>query len=218
MDRRLLSLALLSLLLTSLSAWAEEAPSAWSLYSGRTVGAEANVLATELGWPGLQGTYVHGVSDRLDVGGKVALDYGLETTLRLNPAVALQAVVRFGLVNRERFSLAVEIEPGLGFYVGAGGGVTIYLPAALQMGLHPLPGLALLFGLELRPKISFAFTNGVVFGMPILLLDPGVEYAILPRVALTARLGFGPGVFAGGGISSGVGLSFRALAGVSFLL
>jgi hypothetical protein len=49
--------------------------------------------------------------------------------------------------------------------------------------------------------------------MPILIGNPGIEYAITPRVALFLRTGFGPGVG-----TAGVGFALRAMMGATIKL
>ena len=82
------------------------------------------------------------------------------------------------------------------------------MPLALQMSIHPVQSLSVLFGIEFRPTVGIG--NGVGFAMPILIANPGVEYAVSSHVALTARLGLGPGI-----TTQGVGFSFRALIGAT---
>jgi hypothetical protein len=158
------------------------------------------------------------MSRAFDLGGKFTFNYGTETTFSTLVGVNLQGLLRIGLLNSGIFSLALEAEPGLGFFFAGGGGLIIFLPFALEAGVHPVPGLAVLLGLELRPQIGIGFSGGSLFSMPILLVNPGVEYAVTPDVLLTVRTGFGPGVLALSGGGSGVGFSFRALVGAAIKL
>src|SRR5256885_11929247 len=56
------------------------APGHWSVATGETVSPDRDALSFELGWPGLTVGYLHGLSDRADVGVKFGLLYGYEQT------------------------------------------------------------------------------------------------------------------------------------------
>jgi hypothetical protein len=227
MNRRLASLLAVVLVSLSSVAFAQETPpppppplesaggsgSSFSVYSGRTLGS-GNAFAAEVGWPGLNATFLHAVSSGFDIGGKFTFNYGTEVTFSISPAIALNAQLRFGILNKGIFSMGLLAEPGLGFFFQGGGGMVIYIPVALQMGIHPINALAILMGVELRPQIIIGFAGGAAFGMPMLFLNPGVEYEITNNVLLTFRMAFGPGVVAGGN-GGGVGFAFRALMGVA---
>ncbi len=155
-------------------------------------------------------TYAHGMGPRFDLGGKFTFNYGYEYAVAIYPAINAQVVMRFGILNQGIFSLALEVEPGIG--VGfVPFTFLIYLPVALQMSIHPIPSLSVLFGAEFRPAIGIG--QGVAFGMPIMLLDPGIEYAVSNRVALTLRTAFGPSIVGGN-----VAFTFRALMGATIKL
>jgi hypothetical protein len=209
MRSRFAPLLAVSLLVASAPALAEEdlVGNGLSLYSGRTLGTGNNVIAPEIGWPGIDVTFAHGMSPGFDLGGKFTFNYGYEFAVGVYPAINAQAVLRFHLLTQGIFALALETEPGIG--VGfVPFNFLIYLPVALQMSVHPLPSLSVLFGAEFRPSIGIG--QVVSFGMPILLLNPGLEYAVGNRVALTLRTGFGPSIGAGG-----VFFTFRALMGAT---
>jgi hypothetical protein len=228
--RRTSWLSIVVVLCLSTQALAEEVQStggaiqggsgSWTTYSGRTIHS-GNVLATELGWPGINLSFLHAMGNAFDLGARFTFNYGSEIAFGISPAMNLHALLRFGLVERGVFSMALELEPGLGFFFNGGGGMVIFIPAALQMGIHPVRALAILLGIEFRPQIIIGFGGGgrAAFGMPMLFLNPGVEYALTESIALSFRMGFGPGIYAAGQTGqAGVGFSFRALMGVSFKL
>jgi hypothetical protein len=229
MNRRLVFLLAASVLCASFSALAqvgapppppplEEAGggAAWGIYSGKTL-RTGDAFAVELGWPGLNATFLHGAGG-LDVGGRFTFNYGSEISFGINPETNLHFLLRFGLLDRGMLTMALQVEPGLGFWFLGGAGLVIFIPAALNMGIHPISALSILLGVELRPQIGISFAGGgVFFGMPMLFVNPGVEYALLPNVLLTFRMAFGPGIVAAG-LGAGVGFSFRAMMGVAFKL
>jgi hypothetical protein len=234
MNRRLASLLAVVLMSVSSVAFAQETPpppppplesagdggggGAWSVYSGRTLGS-GNAFAAEVGWPGLNAMFLHAVSSGFDIGGKFTFNYGTEITFGISPGIALNAELRFGLLNKGIFSMSLLAEPGLGFFFTNGAGMIIYIPVALQMGVHPISALTILVGVELRPQIIIAFGGGggAAFGMPMLFVNPGVEYALTNNLLLTFRMALGPGVIAAGN-GGGVGFSFRAMMGVAIKL
>ncbi|MEW5742971.1 MAG: hypothetical protein AB1938_28910 [Myxococcota bacterium] len=231
MNRRLASLLAASLLASSTALAQVDAPpppppledagggggGAWSVYSGRTL-KTGNVFAAEAGWPGVNASFYHGAGG-FDIGGRFTFNYGTEITFGILPEMNLHFLMRFGLLDRGMFTMALQIEPGIGFFFSNGAGMLIHIPVALQMGIHPIRPLAILVGVELRPQIGIFFGGGggVGFFMPMLFVNPGVEYALTDSVALTFRMAFGPGITAVGG-GGGVGFSFRALMGVSIKL
>jgi len=226
MHRRLVSLLAVAMFCASSVVLAEEAPpppppleggsGGWSVYSGHTVHS-GSAFAAELGWPGINASFLHAAGSNFDIGARFTFNYGTEITFGIAPAMNLHALLRFGLLDKGLFSMALQAEPGLGFFFTAGGGMVIFIPVALQMGIHPIRPLAILLGIELRPQIIIGFGGGggAAFGMPMLFVNPGVEYELTNNVALTFRMAFGPGIVAAGN-GSGVGFSFRALMGVAF--
>lgn len=229
MNRRIAMLAAVLVVGSATGAWAQEGEAAatssstmpggsgsWSMYSGRTVGS-GNALGVELGWPGVNVSFLHATSGAMDIGARLNFNYGSEIGFGLAPAMNLHFLLRFALLQKDIFRLALQAEPGIGFLFNGNGGMLIHFPVALQMSVHPVRSLAILLGLELRPQIIVYFGNGggAAFGMPMLFVNPGVEYALTETVSLNFRMAFGPGVLAvrNGG---GVWFSFRALMGVSF--
>jgi hypothetical protein len=195
----------------------------WSLYSGRTVGS-GNALGVEMGWPGVNVSFLHASSSAMDLGARFTFNYGSEVGFVTAPATNFYFLLRFGLLERDLFRLALQTEPGLGFFFQGGGGMLIHFPVALQMSVHPVRSLAILLGLELRPQIVVSFwtgggvfrtSGGAAFAMPMLFVNPGLEYALTETVSLDFRMAFGPGIVATGN-GGGVGFSFRALMGASF--
>jgi len=88
----------------------------WSMATGETVSPDRDAIAFAAGWPGASFTYLHGTSDRSDVGLKVDLLYEFENTS--NSAFGAGFDVPFRLVvNRsEKVSLLLQVEPGLRLY------------------------------------------------------------------------------------------------------
>lgn len=163
-----------------------------SVLSGRTVGAGSTVLHGELGWPGLNLGLLHGLSSKLDVGGKLGLLYGYEgiTAMSGVPGMRLQGVLRLELLERSRLNLGLRFSPGMVFYFFPGMAYTgITLPVELAMGLSLVPSLMLNFNLELPTLVMFGYYGGFVLPMR---LGAGLEYAIDRTIGLTFSLRGGP--------------------------
>src|SRR4051812_18099563 len=81
----------------------------WSVYTGKTVGNGETVVGGEVGWPGLYGFVLKGVSPKVDLGGRVGLTYGQEgiVTQGTVPGISLQGVARIALLHESRFNLGV---------------------------------------------------------------------------------------------------------------
>jgi hypothetical protein len=167
----------------------------WSLYSGQTVGAGSNVVAGQLGWPGLWLTYLHGTTDQLDFGARLtAINYGFESRLGddLAPGMKLQLVARLGLVNQGRFNLGLEFAPGPLVYfrrfVTQWG---LAFPLKLQMGVGVGSAMIVNFGLDVPMFVTFNDSPSLY--LP-LLFGGGVEYFLDQRLALSFNLRMGPSI------------------------
>lgn len=163
----------------------------WSVLSGQTVGAGQNVVAAQLGWPGLSGTFLHGFSDRLDLGGGLALNYG-EEGLRntFTPGIKLQVLSRYMLLSTPAFNLGVSVAPGALFYFHSYDTLTSFtLPVGMQLGLPLGSAIMMHAGVDLPFLWTFGSTGGPV--LPI-LVGGGAEYFLNSQLAATARLRMGP--------------------------
>lgn len=198
----------------------EGAGPAWSVGGGKTTGTGANVIAGELGWPGLEGKYLHGMTDQMDLGARFAFLYGTPTGVNVWPAITFGGVLRAGLVRNGMVSLGVEFSPGIGFgfgsYGGGAGSFLVHFPFELQVGVHPAQMVNIVIAGRLMPTLDVGFNSAFSFGMPI-LFGPGVELALAHDLLVTLHTRFGPGVWASGG-ASGVVFSFVANFGIAYRL
>lgn len=189
-----------------------------SVVSAKTVGAGNNVVHAELGYPSISGTFLHGMSNGFDIGGRLGLGYGYGLF-----GINAQAVLRFHLSDvNDKISLGLRFLPGIGLTFAFGTGVAIPLQAGFVVGIHPIEKLNIGVGIDVIPTLNFF--GGFVFSMPILVGAAG-EYWITPTIALTADFRVGPvigGFFGGfgglGGFGGGVGFDGRFLVGGAFKL
>jgi hypothetical protein len=151
------------------------APGHWSIVTGETVSPERDAIAGEVGWPGLSFSYLHGTSDRSDVGIRFDLLYGYENTT--NTAFGLGADVPFRLVVNRSSHVAVGLhaDPGLRIYT--------------RIGVQATPELRLAATADVAMAFNWTHTTyfeiGPQFGL-------GAEYARDRNLLLGLDLKFGP--------------------------
>lgn len=165
----------------------------WSIYGGQTVGAGSNVIAGQLGWPGLSFTYLYGAARQLDFGVRLtAINYGFEGLFDVRAGNKLQGVVRLSLLDLGRFALGLEFAPGpLIYWRGDGMQWGLALPIKLQMGLGVGSAMILNFGVDFPMFVTFNFDPSLY--LPI-LGGIGLEYFIDRRMAITFNLRMGPAI------------------------
>ena len=92
------------------------APGHWSVNTGETVSPERDAIALEAGFPGISFSYLHGLSDRTDVGARFDLLYAFENTTDSAFGAGFDVPLRLALNRANRVSIAVQVEPGLRIY------------------------------------------------------------------------------------------------------
>lgn len=186
----------------------------WSVMSGRTVGAGSNAFVADVGWPGIEGRFLHGLSSKFDVGGRFSFLYGSLVGVHVLPALHFGGVLRAGLVRNGMVSLGLQFEPGIGFGFNDAGSFLIHFPFEVQVGLSPSRLVNLVFAARLAPTVVIHFEGYARFVMPI-MFGPGAELFLSRDLAVTLNTRFGPGVDAAGG-RAGVAFSFQATFGVGY--
>jgi hypothetical protein len=189
----------------------------WSVSTGQTLGAAgANAVTGEVGWPGIQGKFLHAVSSHFDAGGQFTFNYGSMVGVGVTPGLMFGGVLRVGLMRQGMVSLGVDFEPSLGFGFDNGGAFLILFPVELQLGIVPSSAVRFVFAMRLEPIIVVGFAGDAGFGMPI-EFGPGVELPLDRSLLLTFSTRFGPGIEANGN-GSAVGFSFIATFGLAYHL
>lgn len=190
----------------------------WSLYSGQTVGSGSNVLAAQVGWPGIPLTYLYGAADTFDIGVRLTpLNYGFEGRIReTRIGMKLQAVARLGLVEKSRFNLGLEFAPGPfiyyenRFYRRALAGLS--LPLRLAAGIPVGGAIMLNFGMDVPMFVTFG-PGGALY-LPF-LFGGGAEYFINRNLAASFNLKMGPSIYAPTGRAE---FAMEALVGIAYKL
>ncbi len=93
-------------------------PGHWSVATGETVSTHADAFRFDVGWPGVGFTYLHGLSDRSDIGARFDLLYGWEQTDHSKFGFGFGVPFRLVLNRKEKITLGVHIDPGIAVYTG----------------------------------------------------------------------------------------------------
>jgi hypothetical protein len=160
----------------------------YSLLAGQTVGQGQRAVQAELGWPGVAGTFLFGLSSTFDVGAKLGVQSGVEGLVpSLDSGLKLQGVVRYRLWEEGHNNLAIRVSPGFSYYGRVDTVLTV--PVEVAFG-HWLSSALLLHGaLEMPFLARFGATNSVV--LPI-VAGVGAEYFLKQNWLLTFRSRMGP--------------------------
>lgn len=181
-----------SVVLAADPAVAPGAPSHWSVAAGETVSPDRDAISFELGWPGLIFGYLHGLSDRSDVGFKIGLLYGFENTNNTAFGVAADVPFRMVINRHEKVTLGLHIDPGLRLYNKYS--TSFFLtrfPVGGFLGIQATPELQIAANADLVMAINWTDTPtryleiGPQFGF-------GAEYAVDRNLHAGLKVSFGP--------------------------
>ena len=162
----------------------------WTVDSGETVGAGANVAAAAVGYPGLDLRLFHGLDATTDVNAHLGLNYAFEgitrgTRFEFTAQVGIRKeLLTFG----KNMKLAGRFDPGI-LWAASPGQFGIKIPIGLEMGI-PFNEKIILNG-SLDLPMFFTFGDFNAFYIP-LLFGGGIEYLLEPHIALTGKLKLGP--------------------------
>lgn len=162
----------------------------WTVDSGETVGAGANVAAAAVGYPGLDLRLFHGLDATTDVNAHVGINYAFEgitrgTRFEFTAQVGIRKeLLTFG----GNMKLAGYFDPGI-LVAASPGQFGIKIPIGVEMGI-PLNEKIMLNG-SLDLPFFFTFGDFNAFYVP-LLFGGGIEYLLEPHIALTGKLKVGP--------------------------
>jgi hypothetical protein len=164
--------------------------SRWTVDSGETVGAGANVAAAAVGYPGLDLRLFHGLDATTDVNAHVGINYAFEgitrgTRFEFTAQVGIRKeLLTFG----GNMKLAGVFDPGI-LFAASPGQFGIKIPIGLEMGI-PLNQKIMLNG-SLDLPMFFTFGDFSAFYIP-LLFGGGIEYLLEPHIAITGKIKVGP--------------------------
>ena len=165
-------------------------PGHWSIVTGETVSPERDAIAGEVGWPGFSFSYLHGTSDRSDVGIRFDLLYARENTTDTAFGLGLDVPFRL-IVNRSsHVGVGLQFDPGLRIY--SSNGTTDFMtrfPLGGFVGVQATPELRLAATADLVMAVNWTHTAffeiGPQFGV-------AGEYAADRNLLLGLDVKFGP--------------------------
>jgi hypothetical protein len=169
-------------------AFTEEAR-AWGVHSGDTIGTSDNLVYGEAGWPGISAGFAHGFNDRLEIGGRLDVLYGIENTPHTLFGLGFGATIRYTLVRKTNFSAEVHVFPGFRFD-GVSPAVLFgfAFPIGIEAGYHLNKQATVSAGFDLG--LFGDFTSGGYFAI-VPMGGPGFEYHLDDHVTfgLVSRFG-----------------------------
>ena len=185
--------------------------SRWTVDSGETVGAGANVAAAAVGYPGLDLRLIHGLDETTDVNAHVGFNYAFEgITQGTRFEFTAQVGIRKELLKiAGNMKLSGKFDPGI-LWAASPGQFGIKLPIGIEMGI-PLSRVMMVNG-SLDLPMFFTVGDFSAFYIP-LLFGGGIEYLLEPHIALTGKIKLGPTFITKGG---GTQFTLYVLAGVAY--
>ncbi|HVY45915.1 MAG TPA: hypothetical protein VHB21_08555 [Minicystis sp.] len=168
---------------------------AWGLHTGDTIGTGDNMAYGEAGWPGITAGFAHGLNDKLEVGGKLDVLYGIEGTPHAFFGLGFGGTIRYTILRTDQYSLEAHVFPGFKF--DAFSPVVFFglsFPIGAEFGYHLTREATVSVGFDVP---MFAdFTNGGYF-CAVPEGGPGFEYHLTEHVTFGAVTRFGGAVVAG---------------------
>ena len=184
----------------------------WTVDSGETVGAGANVLRGQVGFPGFAGDFIHGLDPTFDIGGRMWLNYAIEgITNATHFEWKIQLTLRKQFLDTGKFKLAGTFDPGFLLFTGGGTTTGITFPIGVQLGIPIDSKVTINASFDIPMWVNFGSFS--VFHLP-LLFGGGVEYLVEPNIALTFKLKLGPDI--GIGDFGSTNLALYALFGAAY--
>ena len=219
--RMLLAVAAASLAATAANA-ADDLPLSsrvsgdhWSIVTGETVSPNRDALSFELGWPGVGIGYIHGLSDRADVGLKFDLLYGAEGTSNTRIGMGLHVPLRIVASRRDKLSIELHVDPGVRFYGSkndSGSDFVIGFPVGVVLGIQATPEFRIGAGFDLN--MAVIATHGGYFEVAP-LFGISAEYFVDKQLLVGLNTRFGPQFYSVGGDAE---FSFRTQVVVGYRL
>ena len=165
-------------------------PGHWSVATGETVSTDRDAISFEMGWPGLSFGYLHGLSDRSDVGFKISLLYSEENTNASVFGAGADIPLRVVVNRKDKVSLGLHIDPGVRVYTrNSRSDFLTRFPVGGTLGIQATPELRLAATADLTMAINWTHTAffeiGPQFGF-------AAEYSVDRNLLVGLKASFGP--------------------------
>jgi hypothetical protein len=166
------------------------APGHWSAVTGETVSPDRDAISFQMGWPGLSFAYLHGLSDRSDLGIQFDLLYSQENTTNTTFGFGADLPLRLVVNRTDKVLVGLRIDPGIRIYTQ--NSVTDFMtrfPVGGVLGIQASPTLRLAASVDLTLAINWTHTTffeiGPQFGF-------GAEYLVDKNLLVGLHAQFGP--------------------------
>ncbi|HEY4118043.1 MAG TPA: hypothetical protein VGM56_09315 [Byssovorax sp.] len=175
----------------------------WSLLGGDTVRRGNDMIYGELGWPDVGFGWAHGVGDKVDIGLRLGLIYGVEYRTYTDFGVDLKVPIRIQVARTGKVSALIHIDPGVKVYTGGRiDGNALFgpeFPIGVQIGIHITPEFQVDIGMDVNMFLAVTADRAInpVFAIAP-LFGPGVEYHVDHSLGIGLNTRFGPSIFADG--------------------
>ncbi len=188
---------------------------AWSMVGGRTLGFNKTMVEGGMGFPGMHVSLMRGVTDNVDIGGRVGFNYSVEGLLPLYiPGIRGQFAVKVRLVNKDTVSLALRTDPGVAFYFLRGSAVIgLLLPIGFSLGIAASSAVTLSLSFDLPMWIGFSTAGGPAVLTAPVLSGAGVEYFVTSDLLAYLSVKMGPSFESQGGTAT---LTMEGKVGVAY--
>jgi opacity protein-like surface antigen len=182
-----------------------------SVVTGETVSPDRDVIGLELGWPGASFSYLHGTSDRSDVGIRFDLLYGRENTTNTAFGAGVDVPFRLVVNKSNRVAIGLQIEPGLRIYTqNSQTDFMTRFPVAGVLGVQATPELRLGASAGLTMAVNWTHTAffevGPQFGF-------AAEYAADRNLLLGLNTKFGPQFYTHTGSTTDLAFTLQVVIG-----
>ena len=166
------------------------APGHWSLATGETVSPGRDAIGFGFGWPGVRFDYLHGLSDRSDVGFQLDLLYGFENTDTTKFGFAFGVPLRLVAYRKDKLLLGLHIDPGVRVYTDSNSTeFFIRFPVGGIIGIQATPEVRIAAAFDLAMALQIPNTTyfelAPQFGF-------GVEYLVDKNLQIGLNARFGP--------------------------
>lgn len=208
----------LAFVLSASAAFAAETPPIapltgrhWSVATGETVSPDRDAISFELGWPGVTFGYLHGLSDRSDLGFKIDLLYSLENTNTSVFGAGADLPLRVVVNRQDKVSLGLHVDPGIRIYTRSN--FTDFLtrfPVGGTLGVQALPELRIAASADLVMAINWTHTAYFEVGPQFGLAG---EYAVDRNLLVGLRGTFGPQFYSVSGSGTDFAFTMQVVVG-----
>lgn len=188
-------------------------PGHWSVATGETVSTDRDAISFEMGWPGLSFGYLHGLSDRSDVGFRISLLYSEENTTRNGSAFGAGADLPLRVVvsRKDKVSLGLHIDPGVRVYTrNSSSDFLTRFPVGGTLGIQATPELRLAATADLTMAINWTHTAfleiGPQFGF-------AAEYSVDRNLLVGLKASFGPQFYSNANSSTDFAFTTQVVVG-----